>query len=547
MSAPSPSGLTRTRTQLVRLQKRTSKDELLAFYLNALDFGRGVAGIERAANVYFDKSARVDAYQAQRLTTAEAMALLAIIDHNTLKAVDPSATAEAEQANRRRWQEIRDRLVTAGKLSPEQAQSLTYPGPQPLRVGGGMPATGPVVDHVLDELTHTSDSPVRGQSWQSVRDAGLTITITIDPVAQWILESTLDPSQTGSVLDGQSELRGAGVVVEPGTGRVLAYYGGPPSTSGTQRAGTTTPPGADDRAGVVVDETGKLIGAGAHPAGSSFMAYTLAAALRQGWSLNSLWRWQPDTQRPAGRLPNSGQCPGNATGQTCSLLQSVRSSLTAPIYDVTSSLGAQTVASTAREAGITTIWDRQANAWDLRTTEATKVADDLGNDLGIGQYAVTVLDQANAMATFANQGRYAVAHFVQSVASAGNNVWPQVVLNPAVPGLLEPGQWADLTYALSNGGLFAIKTGTVFGVVPAPTDAWSIGYTQALAAAIWVGSETGTVALFDRTKATYIDGEGMPSTALRSVLSQTQDALRLPQVSFPAPAFGGDLHPPGSV
>jgi membrane peptidoglycan carboxypeptidase len=38
----------------VRLEKRISKRQILDYYLNIIEFGRGVYGIRQAANVYFD-------------------------------------------------------------------------------------------------------------------------------------------------------------------------------------------------------------------------------------------------------------------------------------------------------------------------------------------------------------------------------------------------------------------------------------------------------------------------------------------------------------
>ena len=174
---------------------------------------------------------------------------------------------------------------------------------------------GLVINHVFDELSHTDGSPLLGQSWDSIRRGGYAITTTIDPRAQQVLEQAADETVAGSVMSGQPEnVQAAGAVVEPGTGRVLAYYGGHDGLG-------------SDYASFYVDEKGEPFGFGRYPPGASFMAYTLAAALKAGVSLNSKWQWTPHEQvgRPAGALiRNTSTCPSNPRGQTCSLLDSVR-------------------------------------------------------------------------------------------------------------------------------------------------------------------------------------------------------------------------------
>ena len=92
------------------------------------------------------------------------------------------------------------------------------------------PLTTPVrlvFNHIFDELSHGEDSPLRGQSWEAIEQGGYAITTTIDARAQTALEQAADETVEGSVMSGQpANLQAAGVVVEPGTGRVLAYYGG---------------------------------------------------------------------------------------------------------------------------------------------------------------------------------------------------------------------------------------------------------------------------------------------------------------------------------
>jgi len=233
------------------------------------------------------------------------------------------------------------------------------------------------------------------------------------------------------------------------------------------------------------------------------------------------------------------------------LLDSVASTLNVPLYDVTVSVGPATVLDMARQAGIDTMWTDDHTRVDLRTVDPNAVVPSrFDTVLGIGQYPVTVLDQANAMATFAAGGLRATAHFVQRVAAGARDVYSDTPQR-GQSRVLGAAELADVSYALSKSSLvpgMAVKTGN-WAYAQDPTQnshAWSIGYTSALAAAIWVGNRADERPLRDRTNAT-VWGSGLPTEMLRRVVTDTQARLGLRPTAFPPPAFAGDANPPGST
>jgi membrane peptidoglycan carboxypeptidase len=406
----------------------------------------------------------------------------------------------------------------------------------------GQPLTAPVglvVNHVMDELSHSEGSPLRGQSWDSIEHGGYAVTTTIDPRAQRVLEEVVDARVDGSVMAGQpANLQAAGVTVEPGTGRVLAYYGGPDGLG-------------NDYAGFYYDEKNEATGFGRYPPGASFMAYTLAAALKAGISLKSQWQWTPHDQvgRPPGQpIRNASVCQSNPRGSSCTLLDSVRDSLNSPLYDVTVSVTPAKVLELARDAGIDYMWTDDRTRVDLRGTAMTQVVPSRFDiTLGLGQYPVTVLDQANAMATFAAGGLRAKVHFVRSVAVAGKAVYTESLPGPDQPRILPPGAEADLSYALAVDGI-AVKTGSwqYANSTSENAHAWSIGYDSTMATAIWIGNRGGEQALRDKAGA-IIWGSGLPNQVLRKVFAGTRTQLGLTPTPFSPPAVIGDENPPGSV
>ena len=99
--------------------------------------------------------------------------------------------------------------------------------------------TGYVIRYVEEELTKRGVVKYLTESqlgnW---KNAGLRITTTIDPRIQKAMEAQLNREVPGSALSSQApNIIGAGVALDPATGRVLAYYGGTNSGANTDWAG----------------------------------------------------------------------------------------------------------------------------------------------------------------------------------------------------------------------------------------------------------------------------------------------------------------------
>jgi membrane peptidoglycan carboxypeptidase len=179
--------------------------------------------------------------------------------------------------------------------------------------------------------------------------------------------------------------------------------------------------------------------------------------------------------------------------------------------------------------------------------------------VGLGQYSVTVLDQANAMATYAAGGLRAQAHFVEKVLDGDNVVYGETLPTPNQPRILNQSAIADLDWALSQtstGALIGRKSASKTGSWPytnsadqnsdQSSDAWMVGYTGSLAMAIWIGSKANQQALKDKSGAT-IWGSGLPATIYREVMTNAHDAMQLTPAAFPPPVFAGSVNPPGAV
>ncbi|GAB4056097.1 transglycosylase domain-containing protein [Catellatospora paridis] len=91
-----------------RLDDQYTHQQILGFYLNTADFGRGAIGLEPAAQAYFGKP-------ATRLTVAEAAVLAAELA--------PDAPANRMAA----WEQVLRSMVARGWLAQADLTVLSYP------------------------------------------------------------------------------------------------------------------------------------------------------------------------------------------------------------------------------------------------------------------------------------------------------------------------------------------------------------------------------------------------------------------------------------
>jgi membrane peptidoglycan carboxypeptidase len=458
-----------------KLERAYPKEAILESYLNTMSFGRTAYGVEAAAREYFGKSARVDAPADEQLTSAEAILLMAMVDQPypdppDRPGYDPTTGAAAAANAQHRWEQIRDAMMSTGALSAADASALRFPGGdvQSAQPGPVSTPSSMVINHVLDELSHTPGTDLYNMPWQQIRNGGYNITTTIDVPLQQAVVRAADETVAGSVMSGQpANLTAAVVVVEPGTGRVLAYYGG------HEGSGT-------DFAGSYVDERGNLAGFGMHQAGSSSGVYTLAAALKAGYS------------------------PSSISGHLDSLA---------------ASLGAAAISALARDAGIAQISDGQ-KVYDTATTDPSV----FGAGLADGHDRVSVLDQANAMATFAGGGVRARAHFVRTVTQGNQTVYTEPSLQRGAD-VLSDAQLTDLAAMLASPSVQELPIRT--GAAPLTDDpgdigdAWSIGWSSTLAAAVWVGNRGQAQPLRDRD-GNPVSGSTLPLSILGRLLAPMQ-------------------------
>jgi membrane peptidoglycan carboxypeptidase len=536
LDSSSATGKARLLVMSWKLEDSYSKEQILEFYLNTVYFGRGAYGIEAAAQAYFGKS-------ATSLTLAEAIVLAGLIASPGDGQYDPTVNSAAAQ---QRFADVARGMVALKTLDEPTALSLRIPhvnsyDPAVFESDLDLP-TGLVVSQVLAELRQID--AFRGKAPGYIENGGYRIVTTVDAGVQALLQRTADPSVAGAVMQGQPEnLQAAAAVVEPGTGRVIAYYGGHDGTGA-------------DYAGSYTRADGTVVNFGAHPPGNTVGVYTLAAGLEANVSVDSTWDSPVSKAFPAsGRPANSPVLDviGAPCQPRCTLAQAATGGLVIPYVALAERVGPAAVLDAAKAAGIDAMWtpatpDTPARRFDLRSQAAkTLVPVPFGGGMGLGEYPVTVLDQANAMATLAAGGKRSPVHFVSRVTKNVDRVYaePEGTGEPA----FSAGTVADLTWALSQNPTGNLPDGRISASQPGvgrlrssaveTAHAWMVGYTPSLAMAVWIGNVETEFPLKDREGA-RVTGEGLPAQIYRVVLSAASDSLGLPRTTFPPAVHGGD-------
>ena len=184
-------------------ERKFTKDQILAIYLNRVYLGAGTYGVEAAARRYFNKSAR-------RVTRREAALLAGLLKAPSRYAPTNDLTLAGDRAN-----EVLANMVEAGFISLAQAEAARH---EPLRPLGPTVADVPGARYFADWLVDQVSGYV------GMIDRDLVVHTTLDPRLQGVAET-----QLAALIDQdgpRAEVsQGAFVALAP-DGAVRAMVGG---------------------------------------------------------------------------------------------------------------------------------------------------------------------------------------------------------------------------------------------------------------------------------------------------------------------------------
>ena len=476
----------------IKLENQLSKDQIFESYLNTIYFGRGSYGVMTASQQYFNRD-------VDQLTNAQAAVIASILRSPGL--YDPAFKEGNAERLANRFEYVKNNMVESGWLTKEESAKMKMPAIAPRATSGQLSGPkGHIIEAVQKELAKL------GFDQEQLLVGGLVIRTTLDQKAQ---QSAVDAVNKFYPKDAPADLRIGLIAIRPGTGEVLAMYGGRDYLERQLNDGTQS----------------------IAQAGSTFKPFALVAALEQGIPLTSMWNGDsPQTFDDAGK-PYEVFNYGNEGWGQIDLLYATKHSVNTIFVPLGIKVGPDNVVDVARRAGI-----------------PESVAMMPTPSVVLGTSSPHVIDVANAYATFAAQGIKSKPYLVSQVIGSNKGVLYEAT--PQTEEVFSKEVMADLTYALKGtitGGTGAAALGLgrpvagKTGTSQSNASAWFSAYTPQIAASVALFRDNATQSLNGIGGMTSVTGGSFPARIWTQFM---KGALKgEPIMDFPAPANIGGLDP----
>ncbi len=433
----------------VELETHYDKNEILEGFLNTINYGHGMYGIENASKFYFDKS-------ASDLTLAEAAMLAGIpkspanyspiVDYNTAKERQLNILENMQQdgliSEIEKQAAYSQELTIVGKSNEDKLNTQMY-----------------FHDAVLQELETIESIP---KSFTETN--GLKIYTTLDVDAQANLEKNvleIMPSEN-------EELQTASVMIKPTTGEVIALIGGRNYNTSEYNRATTAK----------------------RQVGSTMKPFLYYAALENGFTSSTSFTSEQTTFTFSNNTTYSPKNYNDKYGnKPISMATAIAYSENVYAVKTHMFLGSDAIINVARRTGITSKLDKVAS-------------------LPLGTKEINMLEFAGGYCAFANEGYKIKPHFIKRIEDSKGNVLYEEklvknkVLDSSITFILDnmltatyDSDYIDYNYptaislASKLNHKYALKSGTT------DTDNWYIGFNKDILVASWVGYDNNKTLL----------------------------------------------------
>jgi membrane peptidoglycan carboxypeptidase len=457
----------------IGLENKLSKKEILEGYLNIAYFGAGSYGVEIASQRYFSKS-------ASELNLSEAATLAGLVQNPSR--FDPTRFPERAQ-NRR--DDVLNAMVSAGYITEEQSEqaksvSVENDLDSAELSNGCVNSYAPFFcDYVLTIL---KNDPVFGETAEErerlLAIGGLTIQTTLSLDAQTSSQKAVDEKIP---FDDPSGKAAAITMIRPGTGEITAMAQN--RKWGRSGAGYTTV-----NYNVPVSANGTV----GFQAGSTFKAFTVAAAFKLGWDpfkvISSPQKKEFEDFVECGTGAKFAPYPvRNSTGSgSFDIFSGTAFSVNTYFVGLEEKIGLCEPLAIAKASGV-----QQGNGDDFAGYPC----------FTLGCFDVTTLDMTEGMATFAAHGMHCDSIAITAITDRYEN---ELEVPSANCIQKIDRQVADSTTAVLAGvvdGPLGGRTGRSMyfdrpaagktGTTDNSAAVWFVGYTPDMAASVWVGDPRG--------------------------------------------------------
>jgi penicillin-binding protein 1A len=425
----------------IEIERRLTKEEILERYLNQVYFGQGAYGVEMAARVYFGK-------RVKDVTLAEAALLAGLVRAPSIYSPYRNLALARQQQHL-----VLARMAANGFISTEEASAaraarITLAPPSNAGLAG---IRAPYfISYILPQLLERYGEDM-------VYKGGLQVYTTLDTAMQAAAEKAVVHGITAARTRRLNATQAALVALDPATGEIRAMIGGVDFAS---------------------SQFNRAWQARRQP-GSAFKVFVYTTAIAQGVPPTRILDDAPITFRIRGAPDWS---PKNYDGKfsgPVTVRRAIERSINVPAARMAAELGPGKVVEVARAMGI-----------------ESPMAPHLS--LALGAMDVTPLEMATAYATLANGGLRVQPFAILKVTDARGRVLEERRPRRQV------GVAADVAYVMTDilKGVITHGTGTAArigkpaagktGTTDDYRNAWFIGYTPHLSAAVWVGNDDNT-------------------------------------------------------
>ncbi len=424
----------------LNMEVHYSKDEILEGYLNTINYGHGMYGIENASQFYFNKS-------ASDLTLAEASLLVGIpkspsnyspivnfdVAKQRQKMVLSGMVKNGYITEEEMNEAYEEELLIVGKKSSINLSTLMY-----------------YQDAVISELESIGYIPT-----SFLETGGLKIYTTLDLNAQTILEEKVTKN-----LATNEKIQVNAIMMNPNNGAIIALVGGRDYAKSQFNRATSSK----------------------RQIGSVMKPILYYAALENGFTASTCFTSEETTFTFAN---NKTYSPTNANEvygyKPISMAAAIAYSENIYAVKTHMFLGEEYLVNMAKRLGITSTMQEVPS-------------------LALGTSEMNIMELTAAYSAFANEGYKVKPHLITKVEDYNGNVLYEVddvkesILNPSLVYILNnlltstyDATFIDYNYPTMLGiasklsRKYAIKSGTTI------TDSWIVGYNPDVITSIWVG------------------------------------------------------------